>query len=121
MRESTKRSTVTDTTIDDFARLDVRAGTVRSARLLEGARQPAYALEIDFGADLGLRRSSARIVARYVAAELVGRQVLAVVNFPPRRIAGFSSEVLVLGLTDDEGAIVLVAPERPVPDGAKLS
>jgi len=107
--------------IDDFARLDIRAGTIRDARELPGARKPAYRLEIDFGPALGIRRSSAQLVALYDPATLVGRQVIAVVNFPPRRIAGFASEVLVLGLAAADGAIVLVAPERPVPDGARLS
>ncbi|GAC1314351.1 MAG: tRNA-binding protein [Vulcanimicrobiaceae bacterium] len=104
----------------DFARLDIRAGTIRDARLLAGARKPAYRLEIDFGPALGLKRSSAQLVALYEPATLVGRQVIAVVNFPPRRIAGFTSDVLVLGLAEAGGAIVLVAPERPVADGARL-
>lgn len=125
-RASTKRVAVTDSlaplaSIDDFMRLDIRAGTIRDARPLAGAREPAYALEIDFGATVGVLRSSARIVANYEPAGLIGRQVIAVVNFPPRRIAGFSSDVLVLGLGARDGSIVLVAPERGVPDGAKLS
>lgn len=126
-REGTNSGSVTDcaatppAAIDDFARLDIRAGTIRDARELPGARKPAYRLEIDFGPALGIRRSSAQLVALYDPATLVGRQVIAVVNFPPRRIAGFASEVLVLGLAAAGGAIVLVAPERRVPDGARLS
>ncbi len=110
-------------TIEDFARLDIRAGTIVDAQPLAGARKPAYRLEVDFGPVLGIRRSSAQLVTLYEPASLVGRQVIAVVNFPPRRVAGFSSEVLVLGLRDagDAGAIVLVEPERPVCDGARLA
>ena len=107
-------------TYDEFARVDVRAGTVRAAEPLAGARKPAFVLHIDFGPELGERASSVQVTRRYSAAELVGTQVCAVVNFPPKRIAGFSSEVLVLGMNDAEGAVVLVRPDRPVPDGARL-
>ena len=107
-------------TIDDFARLDIRCGTIVAAEPFPAARKPAYQLTIDFGAELGTRRSSAQVTALYHPEELIGRQVLAVVNLPPRRIAGFVSEVLVLGLPDENGAIVLVAPERGVPDGVRL-
>jgi tRNA-binding protein len=105
---------------DDFARVDVRAGTILAAEPLDGARKPAYALRIDFGPEIGERRSSAQITVRYAAAELVGTQVCAVVNFPPKRIAGFPSEVLVLGMADAEGAVVLVRPQLPVPNGSRL-
>jgi len=105
---------------DDFARVDVRAGTVRAAEPLAGARIPAYALRIDFGPEIGERRSSARITGRYAAEELIGEQVCAVVNFPPKRIAGFASEVLVLGMDDADGNVVLVRPTFRVPDGARL-
>ena len=109
-----------EATIDDFARLDIRCGTIVAAEPFPATRKPAYQLTIDFGAELGTRRSSAQITALYAAEELVGRQVLAVVNLPPRRIAGFVSEVLALGLPDTGGAVVLIAPERPVPNGARL-
>ena len=104
----------------EFARVDVRAGTIVGAEPLAGARTPAYALRIDFGPELGERRSSAQITQRYAAGELIGTQCCAVVNFPPKRIAGFASEVLVLGLPDTDGNVVLVRPTAPVPDGARL-
>ncbi|MBV8297960.1 MAG: tRNA-binding protein [Candidatus Eremiobacteraeota bacterium] len=105
---------------DDFLRVDVRAGTILHAEPLAGARKPAYALRIDFGPDLGERRSSVQITQRYDAEQLVGKQVCAVVNFPPKRIAGFESQVLVLGMDDENGHVVLVAPDAPVPNGRRL-
>lgn len=107
-------------TLDDFHRVDVRVGTVVEAAPNEGARKPAYRLVVDFGPEIGRRRSSAQLVANYRAEELIGRQVAAVVNFPPRRIAGTVSEVLVLGFPDVEGRVVLVGVDRPVPDGGRL-
>jgi tRNA-binding protein len=105
---------------DDFARVDVRAGTVLAAEPLAGARKPAIALRIDFGPEIGERRSSAQIAALYGPSALVGTQVCAVTNFPPKRIAGFESQVLVLGMADADGAIVLMRPQFPVPNGARL-
>jgi len=105
--------------LDDFLALDVRVGTIVSARALRGARKPAYALSIDFGA-LGQRTSSAQIAGLYEAEELVGLQVAAVVNLPKKRVAGFDSEVLVLAVEDGKGENVLLMPERPVPDGGRL-
>ena len=105
---------------DDFLRVDVRAGTILHAEPLAGARKPAYALRIDFGRDLGQRSSSVQITHRYRSEELVGKQVCAVVNFAPKRIAGFESQVLVLGMDDEQGHVVLVAPEKPVPNGRRL-
>jgi tRNA-binding protein len=105
---------------DDFLRIDVRSGTILAAEPLAGARKPAYVLRIDFGPELGERRSSVQITGRYSAAELPGKQVCAVVNFPPKRIAGFDSQVLVLGLDDDDGNVVLVAPGFAVPNGRRL-
>ena len=105
---------------DDFLRVDVRAGTILHAEPLLGARKPAYVLQIDFGPDLGERRSSVQITQRYRAEELIGRQVCAVVNFPPKRIAGFESQVLVLGMDDEQGHVVLVAPDVPIPNGRRL-
>ena len=105
---------------DDFLRIDVRAGTILSAEPLAGARKPAYALRIDFGAEIGERRSSAQITKRYAPDELIGTQVCAVVNFPPKRIAGYESQVLVLGMDDADGNVVLVRPTHPVPNGRRL-
>lgn len=100
-------------TIDDFLKLDIRVGRVLSAAPLEGARKPAWRLEIDFGPEMGRRQSSAQITEAYAAEELPGRLVLAVVNFPPRRVAGFRSEVLTLGVYSDGGLgpVVLIAPD----------
>ena len=106
--------------LETFLAVDIRCGTVREAVPHPRARKPAYVLTIDFGPEIGLRRSSAQITQLYRPEELVGRQVAAVINLPPRRIAGVVSEVLVLGFADEAGRVVLVAPDRPVPDGARL-
>ena len=108
-------------TIEDFHQLDLRIGTVVAAEPFPEARVPAIKLEIDFGPELGRRRSSAQITRRYAPAALVGRQVVAVVNFPPRRIAGYVSEVLVLGGVPAAGDVVLLAPEVAVPDGTRVA
>ena len=105
---------------DDFLKVDVRVGRIVSARPFPAARKPAYQLELDFGPEVGRRRSSAQLTQRYTADELVGRQVLAVINFPPRQIATFLSEVLVLGVPDADGNVVLVQPEADVPLGGRL-
>jgi tRNA-binding protein len=107
-------------TVDDFLGLDLRVGTIVSARVLRGARKPAFALSIDFG-PLGTRSSSAQITDLYETEDLVGLQVVAVVNVPPRKVAGFDSEVLVLAVDDGKGEQVLLIPERPIPDGGKVS
>ena len=107
-------------TVDDFLKVDIRVGRVTDAQPFPEARRPTIKLWIDFGPELGERKSSARITERYAPADLIGRQVLAVVNFPPRQIGKFMSEVLVLGVGDAEGAIVLVAPDGEVPEGARL-
>ena len=105
---------------DDFERVDIRAGTVLSAEPLEGARKAAYKLRVDFGPEIGERNSSAQVTVVYRAQELIGIQVCAVVNFAPKRIAGFVSEVLVLGMNDPDGNVVLVRPQYPVPNGTRL-
>lgn len=107
-------------TFDDFMRVDVRLGTVISAEAFPEARRPAYKLTIDFGPEIGVRRSSAQLTVHYTLEQLEGRRVAAVVNFPPRQIGKFMSEVLVLGFPDASGEVVLIAPDRDVPDGARL-
>ena len=106
-------------TFEDFTKLDIRVGTVLEAEVFEKAKKPAYRLKIDFGKEIGIKKSSAQITERYSADELVGKQVLAVVNFPPRQIADFMSEVLVLG-TYSDGGVVLITPDKPVDNGDKL-
>lgn len=103
----------------DFMKVEIRVGTIVAVEDYPEARKPAYKLEIDFG-ELGRKRSSAQITVHYKKEELVGKQVLAVVNFPPKQIGKFMSEVLTLGLPDSNGSVVLVAPTLPVPNGARL-
>jgi tRNA-binding protein len=107
-------------TYDDFARLDIRVGTITRAEPFPQARKPAFKLWVDFGGDLGEKRSSAQITRHYTPETLIGRQVLAVVNFPPRQIGSVLSEVLVLGVPDAEGQVILITPDQQAPNGGRL-
>lgn len=107
-------------TYEDFTNVDIRVGTVVKVEEFPAAKKPALKLFIDFGADIGLKKSSAQITKHYKKENLEGKQVLAVVNFPPKQVGNFMSEVLVLGLSDESNAIVLVRPDQAIPDGHKL-
>lgn len=105
---------------DDFAKVDIRIGTIVAVEPFPEARKPAFKLKVDFGSEIGVKRSSAQVVANYAADALVGRQVAAVVNFPTKQIGPFISEVLVLGFPDAKGQVVMVGIDQPVPNGGRL-
>ncbi len=106
---------------DDFMQVELRAGTIVAAEPFPQARKPAWKLTVDFGAEIGIRRSSAQLTALYQPEQLIGKQVLAVLNFPPKQIGPFVSECLVTALYRDDGAVVLAVPDQPVPNGARLA
>ena len=106
-------------TFDDFMKLDIRVGTIIEAKVFEKAKRPAYQLKVDLGEEIGIKKSSAQITEIYKPEDLIGKQVLAVVNFPPRQIAGFMSEILVLGTYSKQG-VVLIKPDEQVENGDKL-
>lgn len=105
---------------DDFMKIDIRLGTVVEVQDFPEARKPAWKLTIDFGDEIGSKRSSAQITEHYSKDDLLGRQVMAVVNFPPRQIGPFMSEVLTLGVADEDGRVVLISPDKPAPNGARM-
>ncbi len=107
-------------TFEDFTALDLRVGTVLQAQELPKARVPAIKMNIDFGEEIGIKQSSAQITKRYTPEAMVGKQVVAIVNFPPRRVAGFKSEVLVIGGVPEEGDVILLPPDQNVPNGTKI-
>jgi tRNA-binding protein len=113
-------STTPNISYDDFLKVDIRLGTIVAAEPFPQARKPALKLVIDFGPEIGRKKSSAQITRHYQVEDLVGRQVAAVVNFPPRQIGPFMSEVLTLGFPDENGEVVLIEPSRPAPDGGRL-
>ena len=116
----TNDTPATPLTMAEFDRIDIRVGTITDVQPFPQARKPAFKLWIDFGAPIGVKRSSAQITTHYTAESLIGRQVCAVVNFPPRQIGPFLSEVLTLGMPDENGAVVLVRPDHHVPPGGRL-
>ena len=107
-------------TFDDFLKVDIRVGSIIKAETFPEAKKPAYKLWIDFGPSIGTKKTSAQITDNYLPTELIGRQVMAVVNFPPRQIGPFMSEVLTLGVTDNKGEVTLLGPDKKIPNGGRM-
>ena len=107
-------------TLNDFEKLDIRVGTVVDVLLFPEARKPAFKVFVDFGPEIGIKKTSAQVTVNYTPDTLKGKQVAAVINFPPRQVGPFMSEILILGFPDDAGAVTLVHPSKPVPNGGRL-
>lgn len=106
--------------IKDFMKINIRVGTIKDVKPFESARNPSYQLWVDFGADIGIKKTSAQITINYQTSDLIGRQIIGVINFPPKQIANFMSEFLILGVPDDNGDIILMQPSADVPNGGRL-
>ena len=119
-RQDRRNWRMDEITFNDFLKVDIRVGSILKAETFPEARKPAYKLWIDFGPSIGTKKTSAQITDNYTLAELIGRQVLAVVNFPPRQIGPFMSEVLTLGVTDNKGAVTLLGPDKEIPNGERM-
>ncbi len=120
LRQDRRNWQMDEITFNDFLKVDIRVGSILKAETFPEARKPAYKLWIDFGPSIGTKKTSAQITDNYTLAELIGRQVLAVVNFPPRQIGPFMSEVLTLGVTDNKGAVTLLGPDKEIPNGERM-
>ena len=120
LRQDRRNWQMDEITFNEFLKVDIRVGSILKAETFPEARKPAYKLWIDFGPSIGTKKTSAQITDNYTLTELIGRQVLAVVNFPPRQIGPFMSEVLTLGVTDNKGAVTLLGPDKEIPNGERM-
>ena len=120
LRQDRRNWQMDEITFNEFLKVDIRVGSILKAETFPEARKPAYKLWIDFGPSIGTKKTSAQITDNYTLTELIGRQVLAVVNFPPRQIGPFMSEVLTLGVTDNKGAVTLLGPDKQIPNGERM-